>query len=122
MIENLEAQKLAALFDNHLTDLGPEISAPDESGNITISWASNNDGHPIVTFELYDTGNDEDEEKSFDLAISVDNCDNVGPVEMLLQTARCLKQFYDMGLNTRFGTVVGDRGVQELRAALPMLF
>lgn len=99
------AQELQTLFDNHLTDLGPEITHL-EDGNIKINWSSNNDGHPSVTFLLLDTG--DDEEKTYDLDINVSNCDNVGPKEMLAQTTRCMQQFYDMGLNTRFGRVVGD--------------
>ena len=100
------ANELQALFDSHLTDIGPTISEPDEYGNIEIRWESTNDGHPTVVFTLCDTGDTEN--KSFDLDISIGNNDNVGPKDMLAQTMSCLKQFYEMGLNTRFGTVVGD--------------
>lgn len=100
------ADELQSLFNSHLTDIGPTISEPDDSGNITITWESNNDGHPTVVFTLWDTG--DSEEKCFDLGIEVGNNDNVGPKDMLAQTMVCMKQFYDMGLNTRFGQVVGD--------------
>lgn len=97
-------EELQQRFDNHLTDLGPTITHQDD-GNIEIVWSSTNDGHATITFTLLDTG---DEETGYDLDISVSNNDNVGPREMLAQTARCMQQFYDMGLNTRFGRVVGD--------------
>lgn len=98
-------EELQKSFDNHLTDLGPKITHL-EDGNIEINWSSSNDGHASITFKLYDTG--DDEQKTFDLDILVSNCDNVGPKEMLAQTTRCMQQFYDMGLNTRFGRIVGD--------------
>lgn len=100
------AAQLQALFNSHLTDIGPTIVEHPESGNITITWESTNDGHPTVVFTLIDTG--DDEERAFDLDISIGNNDNVGPKEMLAQTMSCMQQFYDMGLNTRFGTVIGD--------------
>jgi hypothetical protein len=100
------ANELQALFDSHLTDLGPSISEPDENGDIFITWESNNDGHPTVVFKLCDIG--DADVKSFDLDISIGNNDNVGPKEMLAQTLSCMKQFYDLGLNTRFGHVIGD--------------
>lgn len=100
------AKALREQADNHLTNIGPEISEPDEQGNIEIMWVTNNDGHPCVTFTLLDTG--DQEEKIYDLDITVSNCDNVGPITMLQHTTRCMKQFYEMGLNTRFGRIVGD--------------
>ena len=100
------AAQLQALFNSHLTDIGPTISEPDEQGNITIKWESTNDGHPTVVFTLVDTG--DDEERSFDLDINIGNNDNVGPKDMLAQTMSCMQQFYDMGLNTRFGRVTGE--------------
>lgn len=99
-------QILESLFDDHLTDQGPTITGPDEEGTISIVWESNNDGHPSVHFNLIDTG--DDEEKAYDIEILVGNQDNVGPKEMVAQTVRCLQQFYEMGLNTRFGRIVGD--------------
>lgn len=105
--ENL-IQELLEQSENHLTNIGPEISEPDDAGNIEITWASNNDGYPSVTFTLLDTG--DQEEKIYDLDITVSNCDNVGPITMLQHTTRCMKQFYEMGLNTRFGRIVGDEG------------
>lgn len=96
--------ELQALHDSHLTDLGPEFNHLD-NGNIEITWSSNNDGHAEITFTLCYTG---DPETGYDLDICVSNSDNVGPKEMLAQTTRCMQQFYDMGLNTKFGHIVGD--------------
>lgn len=104
-MQNL-AQTLQDQFDTHLTDLGPVISEPDAEGNIVITWSSNNDGHACVIFTLCDIG--DPDEKSYDLDISIGNCDNVGPREMMREANLCLEQFYSMGLNTRFGHVVGD--------------
>lgn len=99
------AEELQSLFDNHLTDLGPTITHL-ENGNIEINWSSNNDGHASITFTLSDIG--DPTVKHFDLDIAVSNCDNVGPKDMLAQTTRCMQQFYDMGLNTKFGQIIGD--------------
>lgn len=100
------AAQLQALFNSHLTDIGPTICNPDAMGNIEIKWESTNDGHPTVVFTLLDIG--DADEKCFDLDINIGNNDNVGPKEMLAQTMSCMQQFYDMGLNTRFGRVIGD--------------
>ena len=104
------AAELASMFDNHLTDdVGPVISGPDSDGTIKIQWESTNDGHPTVTFELFDTSNDdEDGSKVYDLDIHIGNSDNVGPKEMMSQSIRCMQQFYQLGLNTKFGHITGD--------------
>ena len=99
-------QELQKMSDEHLTNVGPSIFHL-EDGSIEINWSSSNDGYASITFLLTDTGNDE-EERVFDLDISISNNDNVSPKEMLAQTNRCMGQFYELGLNTKFGKIVGE--------------
>ena len=92
--------------DRQLTDYDglPRITSAD--GKITVRWEVSNDGYAVVEFTLYDIG--DDAEKVYDLDISVSNEDNVGPITMLAQLQKCMEQFYALGLNTKFGRIVGD--------------
>lgn len=97
-------EELRRMHEEHLIDIGPKITH-QENGDIEINWSSNNDGFASITFTLCNTG---DPDTGYDLDILVSNCDNVGPKEMLAQTNRCMQQFYELGLNTKFGRIVGD--------------
>ena len=116
LIETLQAQS-----DNHLTDLGPKvftreewlkephIGSPDPLTvpDIQVIWESNNDGYASIVIELWDI-EDGEEERTYDAQFKVSNNDNVGPRDMLAQLQKCVEQFYALGLNTRFGHVIGD--------------
>lgn len=93
-------------IQKNLPDLDWEPTITVSDSEILVKWETNNDGHPTITFHLHDTGDDTD--KAYDLDITVSNNDNVGPIDMLAQLQWCMQKFYDMGLNTRFGHIVGD--------------
>lgn len=121
---------LQAQADNHLTDIGPTImtraefiedarkqheswsdqpfTAPVRVPDILVIWESNNDGYASITIELWDIEDGEGDEHTYDAHFSVTNNDNVGPTTMLAQLQRCVEQFYAMGLNTKFGRIIGE--------------
>lgn len=120
-------QQLQDLSDNHLTNLGPtivtraefieearkchaasfpnvEFKEPEHVPDIQVIWETTNDGHARVVIELWDIG--DPDEKIYDTQFTVCNCDNVGPRIMLSELQRCVEQFYEMGLDTKFGRIV----------------
>jgi hypothetical protein len=90
---------------------GPEIKHL-ENGSIELSWSVTNDGHSSVTITLSDIG--DPDEKIYDLSFHVDNSDNVGAITMLTQLQACVEQFYELGLDTRFGQVIGCHETQGI--------
>ena len=76
--------------------------------DITIEFRVGNSEGADVTIDLLDTGNEEDGVIQFDADIHVGNDDSTGPIFMCAALAACTQRFYDLGLNTRFGTVTGD--------------
>lgn len=101
LIHRIEAEK-------RLLENGPEVSQPDEKGNITITWGCEEFGCSIVKFTLLDLH--DETEKCYDLEITIENGETVGPIVMMQQTLRCMNQFYELGLNAKFGRITGDEG------------
>jgi hypothetical protein len=112
LIRNLVQQELLQVqVPEPMHAPGPEIKHL-EDGSIELRWSVTNDGYASVTITLNDIG-DEDE-KIYDLSFHVDNSDNVGAITMLTQLQACVEQFYALGLDTRFGQVIGAHETQGI--------
>lgn len=77
------------------------LHAPD----VRFEWSSSNDGYAVIHIDLHDTG--DVDEPMFDVSYSVDNSDNVHPIDMVLQLAQCVKRFYELGFQEKYKLVGG---------------
>lgn len=106
-----EAEQIKQFYSAHLST--PEIQ--DNEGNadnmpreITLTYRVGLSEAAEVIIDLNEAGEDDDGRLSFDMSINVGNDDSVGPVYMHAALGLVLESFYEQGLHTRWGRIIGD--------------
>jgi hypothetical protein len=80
--------------------------APGPYANFVITFEIGHSCAASVVFKLWDI--EDEDEAFFDMQVSIDNGDAVGPKYMCAALVACTEAFYALGLDTQFGQIVGD--------------